>query len=363
MYKTKIILDTDIKPGELTEFGLHTANRKGREFSSRYQGLLSYEEEDYNNIKNEIKAFCSKKRRNIISLFMKLKGIYTNMKFPNISLDEENIKKILSENFNTEFPNDLMFNVLENLNCRAKIEKILKDSPSLEQIKHRVARMTDSSRDIFWAYFTELPKEMHIYLKVFYIADYLERHMENRVEINDKEQDLKDLLTNYYKLIVDTTAEDPSIFRLFTTKIYEKILKEFEAKVNGRNQFKLILFSAHDVTMSAFIHSIHANVRDYHYEFNDEINFVLYEVEDEYYVSIKYNNEEIPLKFCGGKKICGYKIFKTFIEESISKDEDIENFCEGKLDVLTNSEKEIEINLLGNTQGDKDEGKDKKVDF
>jgi hypothetical protein len=293
---------------------------------------------------------------------MKLRGIYSNIKFPNISLDEQNIRNFLSENFNTEFPNDLMFNVLENLKCRSKIEKILKDSPRLEQINHRVARMTDSSRDIFWAFFTELPKEMHTYLKVFYIADYLERHMENRVEITDKEQDLKDLLTNYYKLIVDTTAEDPSIFRLFTTKIYEQILNYFEAKVNGRSQYKLILFSAHDVTMSAFIHSIYANVKDYHYEFNDEINFVLYEVENEYYVSIKYNNFEIPLKFCGGKKICVYEKFKTFLQESIAKDDDIENFCEGKLDVLTNAEKEVEI-YQENNQSSKIEEKSIKQDI
>jgi hypothetical protein len=275
---------------------------------------------------------------------MRLKGIYPNLKiFKNISLDEENLRNFLSKNFNTEFPNDLMFNVLENLKCRAKIEKVLTDSHSLEKIKDRVLRMADAHRDIFWGYFTELPKDMHIYLKVFYVADYLERHMENRVEIKDNEQDLKDLLTNYYKLIVDTTAEDPSIFRLFTTKIYEQILSEFEAKVNKNNKHKLVLFSAHDVTMSAFIHSIHANVKDYHYEFNDEINFVLYEIEEEYFVSVKYNNQEIPLKFCGGKKICDYEVFKTFLEESIAKDEDLESFCEGKLDVLMNAEKEVEI--------------------
>jgi hypothetical protein len=329
----------------LTESGINSAYFKGRDFMNKNYGLLAdVNEEDINKIKSEVKAFCSKKRRNIVTLFMRLKGMFPNLKvFKDVSLDEASLRKFLQENFNTEFPNDLMFNLLENLKCRSRIEKTLKETNKLEKIQEFVSRLVDSHRDVFYLYFESLPKDMHLYVKVFYVADYIERYMENQVEIGENEFKLKELLSDYYKLIVDTTASEPSLFRLFTSKIYSEIFREFEAKVNKNNTNKLVLFSAHDVTMSAFIHSIQANVKNFDFDFNDEINFVLYEIEEEYYISIKYNNQEIPLKICGGEKICEYEHFRNFLIDSISKDEDLENFCEGKLDLLTNADKEVEI--------------------
>ncbi len=318
---------------------MNSAYQKGREFRNKFYGLLPDEEDPSIDIKSIVKSFCSRKRRNQVSLFMRMKGLFQNSNlFQNIDVYNLNtsITEFLRKNFDTQFPNDYMFNALENTKCRQIIEERFNKSKNIENIHTMVKKITGMHSYEFDQYFLSLPNEMHTYIKVFYVADYLERYMENRVDISESEYRLKEFLSSYYKLIVDSTADEPSLNRLFTSKIYLEILNSFENKINGKDNKMLILFSSHDVTMSAFIHSLKANAKDFNYDFNDEINFVLYEFEEEFFVSIKYNNEELKLNFCEGKKICEYLKFKEFVENIIIPEEDLRKFCDGSIKTLHN---------------------------
>lgn len=326
----------------MTEQGKNSAYIRAREFKNKYEGIIPDDDDlsfESSRIPSLVKTFSSPKRRSSVSLFMRLKGLFPNSEiFKGINLDSFNVTEFMQKTFKTEYPDDYMFNILENQMCQKIIEEKFNKSRDFKAIELNAKKMFTIFHENFTHFYDSLPQDMHIYIKIFYIVDYLERFMEAKSELNEEEQKLKELFNRYYNLILETTAFEPSLTRLFTSIIYSEIIKNFEYKLKNNDETTLLLFSAHDITISAFIHSLNANYESLNYNFNDELNFILYELDEEYYISIKFNNQELELNFCENKKICEYEKFKEFVNEYIFSKDDLIKFCMGDINILSKKE-------------------------
>lgn len=336
-------------PGELSEEGKETSYKKGRQFRQLYKDLFEYNTtSDLINIDNLMKAYCSKKQRTHLSLFFRLKGIFENHPIFNKEIDppKDSIKNFLKESLNTEFSNDYMFSILDHKGCKKRVEEIFVLNNITNNLSIKAYNITTSYPEIIDPLLEQYEEAADHYLKVFYIADYLVRILENS-ENSDYQYRLKDVLKDYYKNVVDLTSREPTLVKLFTSQIYATMFKHFQEKINNKDQdnVKLVLFSAHDITLSTILESLKLDFNNFNYDFNDEINFFVYEFADDFYFSIKYNNQELPISFCGGKKLCNYSKLKQFLINSASSEEELNKYCTGELENLIpkNDDKKDEL--------------------
>jgi hypothetical protein len=349
-------LDTTIKAGELTGNGLENSFRKGAEFRHTFTELFK----DNQSLNQTILSYCSFKKRNALSLFNKLRGIYSNDDVSPIFHDkieeiysdfingEDTAEKLTQlENFmenhmNTIFPKSrLMFRALENKSCREKVDKKLLENKQLVMVMKLVENYVEKHSAIIHTYLDSLPSSIPLEMKLFYLSDYFDRSRENKIELTAEELTMQDTLKDYYKLLVDIVTTDECVNRLLSSKILSTIMKHFESKINNNLEtLKAVLFSAHDTTLSALIRAIKLDPANYRFEFNDELNFVLYKYKGEEYISLRYNTLNLDIKFCEvydveGLKLCKFQDFSNYIYSTINNDEDLEKFCSGEIDNLS----------------------------
>jgi len=242
--------------------------------------------------------------------------------------------KHLEKKINTNFPNHFMFTVFENKNCQRRIFQNFFRHHKISEMETFAKKVIEEHTNYFNRYFKYLPKNLPTVLKTFYVADYLDRHEENKIHLDEEEKIIKYKLNNFYKILNDITVDEISIISLFTSKMYETIIENFEIKINNNSNEKLLMFAAHDISMSAFLLSLKEDAYSYNIEFNSEISFILKKMDSEFYVSIQFEHIDLELKFCDYKTICEFQKFKKFIQNIISNEEKLRKYCEGELDNL-----------------------------
>jgi hypothetical protein len=347
--------DNNFQSGELTEEGKKSSYLKGKEFRDKFSELLREDDTTQKKLKSHIRSYSSNKNRNIVSLFYKIKGIFDDNKSTkyekyfeegedymklNPQNNTQNFTSIMVTTFATRFP-DLMFNVLSK--CTEQVEKTADRDHTLSHLSEKWSRFFKWNDNVFGKYLNSsfFQMDLPFYLKVFYVVDYLERNLENNITLDKDDIIAKEYLQGYSKVILDLPGKYPSLQMLFLSKFYSEILKNFDSRINNhKNKVKIVLFSGHDVNLAVMMTSLSPNDSNkYQYEFNDEINFILHEINDDYYVSIKYNDDDIDMRvICEDDivikeniNLCEYEKFQRFADQFIVEENMLRNFCVGEL--------------------------------
>lgn len=313
----------------MTEKGIKSAYEKGMNFRGKFKQL--FEGEDH---KIAVSGYCSPKYRNKMSLFHRLKGMFSTFNETDHSdSDEKEITKILEEKFNIEHPYDLTFNILEDPKCRKRVEEVLKENGGVGLMAKKADDLVNKHPHLekYLNFFEN--KHQPLYMKLFYIADYLDRSEDNNLNLDENEQMLKRELSDFYRFVLEITASDPNLLTLFSSKIFTKILQEIEPLKSVKEAPKIIFFSAHDLTLSVILQILDFDISQFHTDFNTELDFVVFEKNDHLYVKFYYDDVEYEIKKCG--KECTLDKFIDLINNFIFTDEELKDYCEGKLPVLS----------------------------
>jgi hypothetical protein len=110
--------------------------------------------------------------------------------------------------------------------------------------------------------------------------------------------DFKYFLQDYYINLFDYYTNVSILQDLVALKADLINLNKLEDKINNKNNLKLNLFSSHDTTLFSLFKSLNIAPLLHQIEFYEELSFVLYEVDDEFYTLIKHNDHDITVYFC-----------------------------------------------------------------
>lgn len=178
------------------------------------------------------------------------------------------------------------------------------------------------------------------HIKVFYIADFLEKYEENQLVLDKDDLELREVLKDYYKAIVNFSSENEDLSKILCSVILEKILDHMNAKIVGVNEYtNIVLFAAHDTTMGGLLKVLGEDVKNYTLHYDDEITFLLEQNEadneskSEYTIRIKYNDEFIVPQFIrelGVQEKIRYSEFKSFILANTMRRGEMLDYCSSR---------------------------------
>ena len=183
----------------------------------------------------------------------------------------------------------------------------------------------------------------HEYFKLMIISDFITagylsdlKHKLTQEEINVF-QDMQ----SYYLMTVRAGHYDSDIIELFSSRIFEEIIREIKGYVKIFNENKnkntdednkkilekinkkLLLVSSHDTYISYHIYFLGINGNNFNYDYNDELSLILHydEKRKELFLEIKYNDKRIVAEYCqkdpNRENICEFESYLHFIEKRI----------------------------------------------
>ncbi len=285
-------------------------------------------------------------------MLLKLRGIFKDSK--NFNRDDFDFDDLRKEIKNIHVRNTIMENnplneifgsidffltILENEACEDIFNKYKMDEKTVDLFNSFIRTYSYYTSSI--SEFPELPSNQGKILDIFHHSLRIEDHIENKITNHNIKNDTKSFLQEYYRQLFTFFCSVPDLSEVISSKMYSVLLHKFEDRVNRKNSKKLILFSSQDITFYSLLKSLeHLVPQSLEYDSNEEINFVLYEVDEEFFIAIKHNDTEISLKFCGGKRLCEYEKFKNFIISTIKKEIKTVKYCEENVRMSLNEIKE-----------------------
>ena len=317
---------TQEEDGQMTVEGITEIKEKAKLFYTTYLQDRKLEP------KKDISYYISNSRRTIQTALSRL-SVYCN----NEQLERLDKKELVSE-YNAIFDeymynaflfgDKIIMNYVENNGQYKKLIASIKETLNL--INPRLINILNEYNNC--KYYDNYP--LSEYFKYIYIIDYLNNH-HNQNELSNDEKELKRVLNefNTYKTILDITNEENNINILFVNRIMINIEKEIKLSMTSNKSLskQLVMFSGHDFTLSAILKAFKINRKNYHYDFNDEINIILLKNQtNQYFIKMLYNNSEIKFPFCD-KALCKVEQFLQYIKSKFHySNEEMIEYCKGK---------------------------------
>jgi hypothetical protein len=256
--------------------------------------------------------------------------------------DSQVMKKSLVDLFATVIPSDgedFMFKVFDCvMNHKPSLAECV-NSSSHQEVNSFAESLFKSHSEVLNKYLTsgKIWDNQILPLKLFLITDYVMRSEINKVELDDQEKQLKKDIEEfqyYQKFVHMITVSTDNLFRMTGSALYRTMLKHFDEKVKGETKTGVVLLSSHDANLSSLACPLMMDSKAY--DFNDEFTFLLSRDDDgEFYVSIEYNGEKVPIAFEGfdGDYI-KYEHFRRFIFGRINHHDDIVSYLKGEIEHL-----------------------------
>jgi len=155
------------------------------------------------------------------------------------------ISKFLTENFNTFIPSEeemFYFGQLKNKKCAKAIMKKFFDSFLFQHILDFLGKIKDKYGETlkkFYDYLENAENEIyenekgnlkrynsHEYLKLFVISDFIVSSYLSNMNLTDDEKKAFEDLKAYYNLVIRSINFSSDVVELFSSKVFEEILKE-----------------------------------------------------------------------------------------------------------------------------------------
>lgn len=237
-----------------------------------------------------------------------------------------------------------MFRIYDNKGCLKKYFEVLNQKQILPIFLKEVEDLIDKNKNVLKKYFdnVKIKNLKKNYLQLFYIADFLDKFKydienlkQHNMYLDEDDLKLNLILNKYYRKVVDLTSKDKELSTLLSSMILNEILDFFNLKINESiNNFdkdsNILLFSAHDTTMSALLKVLGEDVDNYNLHYNDEITFILYKDFEDGIVKIKllYNENKVNMSLNNLKlNETSYNVFKKSLSSNLFNKTDIEEFC------------------------------------
>ena len=144
---------------------------------------------------------------------------------------------------------------------------------------------------------------------------------------------------NVNKRIMDIIFGNNIINTIYNYKLFETIKNNLFK--NDNKEFKiLIFFSAHDVFLCSFLHSLNFDIENKNYFFDDEIKLIVFKKKNnnKYFIKFLYNDEIMKINFLNNndndnnKNIFNIEVekFVEFLDNNFLKKysyDDIMDYC------------------------------------
>jgi hypothetical protein len=125
---------------------------------------------------------------------------------------------------------------------------------------------------------------------------------------------------NSYKKIIDITLNNPNVYIPYLFKLIQVLKTEINKVINNdKDKKKIIFLSAHDLYLGGFLIGLGLEHDNFYYEFNDEINIILFKKNENMFVKIEYNDIQLKLPFNNGN-------YESEIEKLIKLFDKLTNF-------------------------------------
>ncbi len=310
---------------DLTEDGLEETIKKGEHFIKKY--FTPMKESPFN--KQDFKVYISDTIRTIKSFLYKISPLLTEKNFENKT--QEELKDYTLKNFNTIYDNDLFNSYIYCDEIAAKYSYKNKEyNEFLEKIEKKLLNKSQSTLDLYKKYCnSELFKgKPYDYYKLNFISDFL-MFVYPEVQKNfTKEQIyMKEVFIeeNSYKQIIDITLNNPNVYIPYLYRLIEVLKSEINKVINNdKDKKKIIFLSAHDLYLGGFLIGLGLEHDKFNYEFNDEINIILFKKNEKMFVKIEYNDTQLKLPFNNGN-------YESEVEKLIELFDKLTNFDYDKI--------------------------------
>ena len=283
---------------DLTEDGIKDIIEKGEKFINKYFSPMK--ESPFN--KQDFKVYISDTIRTIKSFLYKISPLLSEKNFENKTHKE--LKEYTLKNFNTIYDEDLFNSYIYCDEIAAKYSyKSEEYNNFLKNIENKLLNKSQSTLNLYKKYCNcELFKgKPYDYYKLNFISDFL-NYVNPEVQKNfTKEQkEMKEVFLeeNSYKKIIDITLNNPNVYIPYLFQLIEVLKSEINKVLNNEKDKKKIIFlSAHDLYLGGFLIGLGLEHENFHYDFNDEINIVLFKKNNNNFVRIEYNDIQLKLPF------------------------------------------------------------------
>ncbi len=347
--------------GSLTKVGIKQQYSLGLKFRKYYDNFI-------NRVYNpkEIKIFCSKYNRTIMSAQAQLLGFYNMMNFNEIRINDDIIgeEKILNKmNLNSIIPPiNLLYHFQKNkkdnfevlfsekFRCPVHKQMIKKNIMEIDELA-TFDKINKIKGTFNTKYFDIFSREFNIedYTVNFtgmykfcdmFICYYFEDEGYNKMRINNLEKKFKNfnsteilnmcydfMAEKFFKVEGDEYAKDSSI--LLMSKIMKRILNYMTLRIDKEPSYidydspKFVLYSGHDDTltqMQLFLNRFF-NINTEWVPFASTQIYELRKYGNDFYVELYYNDKL--------KMNITFQQFSKQIKNSVMSDEEINDICYG----------------------------------
>ena len=348
----------DCPPGHLTPTGKREHYLLGREMRQRYmidQNFLSkiYKEE-------EIKVYSTPYPRTIQSAESQLLGLY--YKAGELFNRSKMIKKYVVPHINVKNWKQII-NQLKDYSLPSRFQPIEVETNFPQS--GAILLPSDSCKKISTIFLENQQTEYHMNFELKLHAMGFYKQFEEIFKVNasnftiEQTQEYLDIITmnmydnrplpeNYTKEFNELMnfaycfrqyyfgVGNDSVIPLYVSGFYQNLITVLDNKIaDPKNPLKMNIFSAHDNNIIYLLMSLGmANYTDDYEEFKHPTKyftyenpplaslllFELHEIDNNYYIRILYNDEEMVIKGCD--KYCNYEKFKQIVSKLILNDWD-----------------------------------------
>ena len=317
---------------------INTIN-KGKKFIEKY--FTKFPASPFNP--KDFKCFISDNIRTIKSIIYRLNEYMPKADFK--SMNQNELKEYTKKNIPNTVYDDKIFTSYEY--CDLVSSKYCNLDPNYKnlftEIETELSKKSPKALEVFKKYLEHpiFKGKDYEYFKICYISDFL-FFITPEVQKNftEEQKTIKEVMGkfNSNKRMVDIDVANKNINLCFSHQLICNYYYEMDKiRKNSDDKKKIVMFSAHDLYLTCLLNFLEINDKSkYQYDFDDEINFVIYKKKngDKIYFRAEYNDEvlDIPFSNLDNKKECELdtvldKIEKEFLRFSF---DEIMDFCKLK---------------------------------
>jgi hypothetical protein len=321
---------------DLCEDSLITTINKGKKFMDKY--FTKFPASPFNS--KDFKCYISDSIRTIKSIIYRLIDLIPKSDFKSMKYQE--LKEYTLKNIPNAIYDDKIFKSYEY--CDKISAYYCFEDPNykglFEEIEREISKKSEKALEVYKKYLKHpiFEGNTYAYFKICFISDFL-FFITPEVQKNFSQEQLiiKDVMgkINANKRMIDIDVDNKNANLCFSHQLITNYYKEMDkVRKNAEDKKKIILFSAHDLFLTSLLNFLEIEDKsNYQYNFDDEINFILFKKknEEKIYFRAEYNDEvlNIPLSTLENKKECELdtimdKIKKEYLVHSF---DEIMDFC------------------------------------